>query len=286
MKLFMLSENWADSLNNQDPFKLNIFYIRLVFAGHRLTCASASFCASLTSKVDNGYRWVFLVLVSIKLRRTSMKQQPTDNATTSSRWVFPLLLLCATLCWCYFETLALMDTRGRAVGFHPCVIFAAPFAGLISLVLILFACVNKSLAIGLCSILPILLLGLPIFYAYDLGIYAWSKEIRRNSNVNSTAIANTDFSGARFVEIPYKDHQRMVGISGFQWSNANEMTATKNGVFFGFELDTVPHVYICPLVNGARGVAWVIDSSKINNAPNVKYEYTGVDNWYIWTLSA
>ncbi|MEM9412756.1 MAG: hypothetical protein AAGA30_16715, partial [Planctomycetota bacterium] len=208
-----------------------------------------------------------------------------DNTKSISRWVLPLLSLCVTVCWCYLETLALMDTRGLAVGFHPCVIFAIPLSGLVSLALAVYACVKRSLAIGFCSVLHVALLCLPIFYAYDLGIYAWSREINGKSTINSTAIANTDLSGAQFNQVPYKDHERMVGISGFQWSHADQMSAAKNGVFFGFEVDSVPHVYICPLMNGARGVAWVIDSSKINNDPRVIYEYTGCDNWYIWTLS-
>ena len=208
-----------------------------------------------------------------------------DNTTVGSKWVFPLLLLCLTVCWCYFETLALMDTRGHAVGFHPCVIFAIPFGGVVFLALSIFAFVKRSLVIGICSLLPVLLLGLPIFYAYDLGIYAWSQEIFAKSEINSTAIANADLSDAQFDEVPYKDHERMVAISGFQWNNADQMSAAKNGVFSGFEVNSVPHVYICPLMNGARGVAWVVDSSKINNDPNVKYEYTGYNKWYIWTLS-
>ena len=195
-----------------------------------------------------------------------------------------MLLLCTTLGWCYFETLAFMDTRGNAVGFHPNVIGAIPFAFLVSLALILFAYFKKSLAVAACSILPIILLGLPIYYSYQISIYGWSNEIHARSDINAMAIDNTDFSTAHFDYVPYKDHERMTEVVGFQWSNADERTGAKNGVFLGFVVNSVPHVYICPLMNGARGVAWVTAPASINNDPSVRYEYTGVANWYIWTL--
>ena len=159
-------------------------------------------------------------------------ENPTD-ITKSSTWAFPMLLLCATLGWCYFETLAFMDTRGGAVGFHPNVIGAIPFAFLVSLALILFACFKKSLAVAACSILPIILLGLPIYYSYQISIYGWSNEIHARSDVNAMAIDNTDFSTAHFDYVPYKDHERMTEVVGFQWSNTDERTGAKNGVFFG-----------------------------------------------------
>ena len=212
-----------------------------------------------------------------------MKSQ--TNNILGVKWGFPLLLIGLALVWCYFEALAFMGTRGGAVGFHPCVILAIPLACLIWLGIVAWAYCQKSLAIGLCSFLPVLILGSPILYAYQLGIYGWSQEIRSKSNVNAVAIASVDFSEAQFNEVPYKDHERMVKIAGFEWNNADKMIAAKNGEFYGFAIDSVPHVYICPLMNGSRGIAWVPDTSKINDDPNVKYEYTGVSNWYIWTLS-
>ena len=207
-----------------------------------------------------------------------------DRITVTKRGL-PLLLFCVVLAWCYFETLALMDTSGGAVGFHPCVILAFPAGLFLSLVLAAWAIFQKSLTIGLGSILPVLILSLPLCYAYELGIYGWSIEIRENSKTNEAAIKAVDFSKSRFDEVPYKDHERMIEVPGFRWSNSDEMTGAKNGVFFGFEVDSVPHVYVCPLMNGARGIAWVTDASKTNNDPNVKYENTGVAQWCVWTLS-
>ena len=178
-----------------------------------------------------------------------------------------------------------MDVRGGAVGFHPCVLFAIPVAVILSLSLACFAFTQRSVIVGLCSVLPVLFLALPIFYAYELGIYGWSNEIRDKSDRNQLAIKETDFSNSIFDEVPYKDHDRRVEIDGFQWRNSDRMTAANNGTFSGFMVNSIPHVYVCPLMNGARGVAWVNDASNINADPSVRYEHAGVANWYIWTMS-
>ena len=79
----------------------------------------------------------------------------------------------------------------------------------------------------------------------------------------------------------------MVPIPGFGWTNANEMSAADNGVFFGFTVKDAPHVYICPLKNGARGIAWVTNANGevLTENASVRYEHTGAENWYIWTMS-
>ena len=211
--------------------------------------------------------------------------KPSTYKAAITKWAFPLLLIGVALLWGYFEALAFMDIRGRMAGFALSVILAIPAAGLFCLAMIAWALRQKSAAIGCCSLLPVLILALPIFFAYQLGIYGWSNEIGVHSEINEAAIMRTDFTGAQFEEVPYKDHERMVEVTGFKWSNADGMIAAKNGSFYGFVVDSVPHVYISPLMNGARGVAWVTDTSKINGDPTVRYEYTGVAKWFVWTLA-
>jgi len=131
---------------------------------------------------------------------------------------------------------------------------------------------------------PVVALGLPSCYGYELGIMGWSQEIGRHSVENEVAIKSVDFSSAKFDAVPYKDDERMVPVPGFNWSNSDNMVAAKDGVFFGFTVDDNPHVYICPLMGGSRGVAWVTDTTRIDEASDVNYEYSGTANWYIWTL--
>ena len=206
----------------------------------------------------------------------------TQDLMTRTNWIALLFVFAVTLVWCCLEVNAIMDTRGGMAGFHPLVLFAIPVGAVLSAVVIAVACIRKSFVLGGLSLLPILALCLPIFFSYELGVAAWSREIGFHALENEEALKNTDFSSADFDEVPYKDHERMVQVVGFRWSDVTSMIAAKNGVFYGFTVNDMPHVYICPLRNGARGVAWAIDPA---DDENVRYEYTGIANWYIWTLS-
>lgn len=177
----------------------------------------------------------------------------------------------------------MMDNQSGMPGFHPLVLFAVPAGSILSALVLVLALMRKSILIGAASLLPLVALALPVFYGYDLGIAGWSREIGRHALENEVAIKNVDFSVGAFDEFPYKDHERMIEVPGFRWSNSGNMVAAENGVFSGFAVDGVPHIYVCPLMNGARGVAWVTDRAMIDNEPNVHYEYAGVANWYIWT---
>ena len=211
--------------------------------------------------------------------------EASNDNTAITNWMVPCVIVGIALVWCYFETQAFMDVRGRMVGFHPSVLFAIPVAFFLSFGLACSALNQRSATIGLCSVLPVLILVIPVFYSHELVMYGWSNEIRDKSDRNKVAIDETDFSNSIFDNVPYKDHERMVKIDGFKWRDSDKMIAARNGIFSGFMVDSVPHVYICPLKNGARGVAWVSDTANINTDPSVRYEDTGVANWYIWTMS-
>ena len=206
---------------------------------------------------------------------------------TRPGWIVVLLLLVIAIVWCCFEISALMATTEGMIGFHPAVILAIPVGLFLSLAILACAFRMRSYLAGLASVLPILATFLPFFFGYNLGIAGWSQETRRRSEVNLDAIQRIDFTTAKFAEVPYKSHERMVPIPGFGWNNANEMSAADNGVFFGFTVKDAPHVYICPLKNGARGIAWVTDAKGevLTENSSVRYEHTGAENWYIWTMS-
>lgn len=205
---------------------------------------------------------------------------------TRTNWLTLLFLFGATGVWCSFEVRAIMETRGGLVRFHPLVLLAVPAGSIMSTFILVIAFLRKSILLGVLSLLPVVALALPVFFAYDLGILGWSREIGLHARENQAAINSVDFSLENFDEVPYKDHERMVQVPGFIWSNSDTMVAAKNGVFFCFTVDGVPHIYICPLMNGARGVAWVTSTAKIDKESGIRYEYTGVANWYIWILSA
>lgn len=195
-------------------------------------------------------------------------------------------LVLVAVIWSVFEVQTLMDTSGKMVGMHPLVLFAIPFGLILTLIALALAAVRKSFACALLAFLPILVLTTPIFFAYQINIASWSAVVQQHSDENQAAIEGTDFSTAQFSEVPYKDHPQMVPVAGFTWPNASEAAAAKNGTFYGFVVGGVPHVYLCPLRNGCRGVAWMPDPNVIDSDQSVRYEYTGIANWYIWTFSA
>ena len=197
--------------------------------------------------------------------------------------VFVLIL--ASGVWCIFELHFLMDTSGKMVGMHPIVIFALPAGIVFSLIGMAIAVTQKSFVCSVLSLIPVILMAAPIFFAYNLGIAGWSAAVREHSVENQLAIEGTDFSQAQYERVPYKDDARIVPVADFIWPNATEMSAAKNGIYYGFAIDGIPHVYVCPLRNGCRGVAWLTDTDIIGQDESVRYEYTGEANWYIWTFS-
>jgi len=200
-------------------------------------------------------------------------------------WTIVVLVLAIASAWCYFEVAALGDTRGHMVGFHPAVLFAAPAGIILALVILAMAAIRKSMFMAITAALPVALLLGPLFFIYQLGVAGWTAELSRHAEANEIAVSQTDFSGAEFEAVPYKDHVRMVPVSGFKWNNADEMTSTKEGVFHGFTVADVPHVYVCPLRNGCRGVAWIAEGVDVPETQEVHYEYSGKSNWHIWTMS-
>lgn len=203
---------------------------------------------------------------------------------TRSWWMLVIFILALSGLWCFLEIQVAMSTTGGMFGFHPLIFFAFPAAALLSLAILAIALFKKSQWVGYLCVFPVLALPLPIFFAYELNISGWSQEIRRYSDQNEAAIMKVDFATAVFHEVPYKDHEEMVAVPGFTFSKPDDMLAIEDGVYYGFSIDGNPHVYVKPLFNGARGVAWLTDTAIIGKDPGVQYEYSGVGNWYIWTL--
>jgi len=196
--------------------------------------------------------------------------------------VFVLLLL-STAVWCFFEVQAIAEISGKMIGFHPLVFFGVPAGLMMSVACFAVSPIRNRLAAMCVAIVPAAALFAPLFFGYNISVFAWSNAIRLHAVTNEAAIKSTDFSTAVFQEIPYKDHERMVPVNDFAWPNSTEMIQDYKGVFCGFTVDGVPHVYVHPIRNGSRGVAWIENKDIIGKDPYVRYEFLGTTNWYLWT---
>ena len=198
--------------------------------------------------------------------------------------VFVWLLLAAAV-WCFFEIQAIAEITGKMNGFHPLVLLAVPAGMVMSVLCFAMSPIRNRLAALCVAIVPAAALFAPIYFGFNILVFAWSDAIQQTAATNEVAIKSTDFSTAVFEAIPYKDHERMVPVKGFVWPNSAEMIRSYTGAFSGFVVDDVPHVYVHPIRNGSQGVVWIENKDIIGKDPHVRYVYSGTTNWYLWITS-
>jgi len=123
----------------------------------------------------------------------------------------------------------------------------------------------------------------PLFFGPELIHRSWNYSIAKFDEDNTLAVRQVDL--AKFDYSPNHGFYRMdlLPIPNFKW-HCEQHIAAPQGVFSGFSINKIPHVYVNKIRHGAKGVAWVKHESMLPTEGEFEYEYSGVDSWYIWSF--
>ena len=213
----------------------------------------------------------------------SKPSSPQDRRYKLTGWVNAVAMLAIAVAWACWAVDTLQDTTIALAGMAP-ILLGILLIGMLFICGITNAFYHRSffqLAIAIAAILIVLA---PIYFLFEISKQAWAEEVVRNATANEAAISATDFSDANFEYVPYKDHERMVPVVGFSWSIPEPKYPTADGKFLGFTVNGTPHVYLFPIRNGCRGLAWIKDKSFLERETEVRYFPTENDNWYFWMM--
>ena len=199
--------------------------------------------------------------------------------TTNLLLAFLAFVCFAALAW--YEVHDVWFAGDRMVGFIFVVTLPAAFiAGLIWLGV---AAYRNSWAIAASTAIGGLLAIAPLFFGPTLIYRSWNHSIAQFEKVNANAVTQADFTG--FDYTPNHGFYRMdlMPLPQFKWY-CDQHIAAPHGVFSGFTINMVPHVYVNKIRHGAKGVAYAPDKSMLPTGGEFNYQYSGVDSWYIWSF--
>ncbi|MCA9170639.1 MAG: hypothetical protein KDB23_23330 [Planctomycetales bacterium] len=189
-----------------------------------------------------------------------------------------LILIGAT--WGRFAFGIIWNTGDHMIGFHPLILLGIPAASVFGIAGVV-ATRRKSWLLAVSSFVASLFVIAPLLAGPRIIESAWINSLKLNSEANRKAIQETDFTDSTYLPNWIPDVTTMTAVHGFQWY-CTQHIAAPNGDFRGFMIGSVPHVYVQKVRNGFRGVAWLGKQMSLPDG-DIKYRYSGVGNWYIWT---
>ncbi len=181
----------------------------------------------------------------------------------------------------WFEVSNIWFAGDTMVGFV--FVFTLPVVMITGFVWLCVAAYRKSWLIAASTMIGGLLSVAPLFLGPFLIFKSWNHSIAQFATVNAAAVAEADL--ADFDYAPNHGFYRMdlKPLPQFKWY-CDQHIAAPDGVFSGFTINTVPHVYVNKIRHGAKGVAYAPDKSMLPTDGEFDYQYSGVDSWYIWSF--
>ena len=97
-------------------------------------------------------------------------------------------LLLAAAVWCFFEIQAIAEITGKMIGFHPLVFLAVPVGVVMSVLCFAMSPIRNRLAALCVAIVPAAALFAPIYFGFNILVFAWSDAIQQTAATNEVAI--------------------------------------------------------------------------------------------------
>ncbi|MDB4778350.1 hypothetical protein OAG68_02725 [bacterium] len=179
----------------------------------------------------------------------------------------------------WFETVSVWSAGDTMVGFV--FVFALLLTALVFIVGIVWAAITRSWSLAIACVLGGCIAVSPFLLAPRLSEASWVSAISNFSEQNQKALAQVDFSDSDYSDGTGFYAMTLVEIPGFAWHCEHRIAASE-GVFKGFAIDSIPHVFVAKIRHGAKGLAWIDDEQRVPGGSGLSYSYTGIDRWYIW----
>ena len=192
------------------------------------------------------------------------------------------IIVAVSCAWSFAIAITCWYAGDYMIGFSPFILFGFPFAAAILSIGLLVASSRKSKVIAGCSVLCCVLIAATLFNIHRITWVAWRNSLSVYSETNQAALRLADFSSAEFTVSDFPDEQKMAPIDGFEWY-CHQHHAAPNGEFRGFMINSIKHIYVNKIRHGVRGVAWIPEPDFVAAQSDYEYQYSGVDNWYVWT---
>lgn len=169
------------------------------------------------------------------------------------------------------------------IGFSPLAFLWIPATIFLGTFGMLISKARRSWIIAASTIVTLALMVSPWFWYEWVLENSWRTSIAQYSEVNKTALRNTDFSSAMLSDVDFPYEGKTVVVPDFRWY-CEQHIAAPEGKFRGFVFRSVPHVYINKSRNFIRGIAWIEDPAKVPSDSEYRYQKITDDGWYVWTF--
>jgi hypothetical protein len=104
-----------------------------------------------------------------------------------NEWCVGIGILVVALGWCIAAGRVIYYQGDYMIGFHPLILLAIPFAGILVLVAF-FGCLLKLWRFSTVTVVSAILPVVVIFQGYRIGLWAWTRSICRYDAINQAAI--------------------------------------------------------------------------------------------------
>ncbi len=160
-------------------------------------------------------------------------------------------------------------------------VFTLLLTALVFIVGIGWAAFTRSWTLSVACVLGCCIAVAPLLLAPRLSEASWSSAISKHSEQNQKALAQVDFGESNYPDGTDFYTMSLVELPDFTWYCEHRIAAP-DGVFKGFAIDSIPHVFVAKIRHGAKGLAWIDDEQRVPDGSGLSYSYSGIDRWYIW----
>jgi len=205
----------------------------------------------------------------------------------SKKYISAAFMLLFALAWAGSTIYILFHAANRMIGFHPVILLTKPvwlLIGAVSIVLLFTQ--NRIFAYsGLLgtAIQALIYYSIPAIWTWAYDYHIWQSEdsilpaIQQMTNLPHSSPG--EFFGSVY------EHTNLTPVVGFTWYSTNTNTVAPNGIFYGLNVNGIPHVRVEKVRNGWLGLAYSSNnpSNIINEIGNsVPYRATRNPNIWIW----